>query len=57
MIPQIGSKITREGASFFFKVMEGDIHPAELYFAVLVTLTRNKSYKHFQPWLRIAWLG
>lgn len=50
MIPQIGSNITRERESFFSDVLKGNLQPAELYFAVLVTLARNKSYSHFQPW-------
>jgi len=52
MIPrQIGPNITRERTHFFSDVMEGGFRSAELYFAVLVTLTRNKSYSHLRPWL------
>ncbi|MCP4540579.1 MAG: hypothetical protein GY832_25870, partial [Chloroflexi bacterium] len=57
MIPQIGSNSTRERESFFSDVMEGDFHPAELYFAILVTLTRNKNYSRFQPWLIDSLVG
>lgn len=45
MIPQ------RERTPFFSDVMEGSFRSAELYFAILVTLTRNKSYSHLRPWL------
>jgi len=51
MIPQIGPNITQEREVFFSDVMEGSFRPAELYFAVLVTLTRNKNYSHLRPWL------
>ena len=57
MIPQIGSNSTRERESFFSDVMEEDFHPAELYFAILVTLTRNKNYSRFQPWLIDSLVG
>ncbi len=50
MIPQIGPNITRKRESFFSDVLKGNLQPAELYFAILVTLARNKSYSRFQPW-------
>jgi hypothetical protein len=50
MIPQIESNITGERESFFSDVLEGAFRPAELHFAILVTLARNKNYSRFQPW-------
>lgn len=50
MIPQIELNITGERESFFSYVLKGNLRPAELDFAILVTLARNKSYSRFQPW-------
>jgi len=51
MIPQVEPNITWERELFFSDVMAGDFRPAELYFAVMVALARNKDYSHLRPWL------
>jgi hypothetical protein len=50
MKPQMGVTSRPERRRFFTEVLEGDYRAAELYFAVRVTLSRNKSYSHLQPW-------
>jgi hypothetical protein len=51
MIPQTEPYVTCKREPFFSAVLRGDLQPAGLFFAVMVALNRNKSYRQWRPWL------
>jgi hypothetical protein len=51
MIPQTELNVTREREPFFSGVLTGSFQPAGLFFATMVALNRNKSYRKWRPWL------
>ena len=58
MIPQTGPTVTWERAPFFRDVLKGKFRSAELFFAVMVALTKNRHYGQHCPWRihKLAWL-
>jgi hypothetical protein len=50
MIPQIDSSVTQEREPFLPDLLEGKLRPAELFFAIMVALAKNKSYRQHFPW-------
>ncbi len=50
MIPQIDSNVTQEREPFLPDLLEGKLRPAELFFAIMVALAKNKSLRQHFPW-------
>ena len=50
MTPQTEPNAAGEREPFFPKVLEGQLRPAELFFAIMVALARNERYRRYQPW-------
>jgi hypothetical protein len=51
MIPQDEPDVTWEREPFFSDVLSGGLRFAGLFFAIMIALNKNKSYRKWRPWL------